>query len=51
MLGWILASIRFYAYLNDVTSPNGLQVNLGHSRAKECLPGARLDNWREIHLA
>ena len=27
-LGWILAWDRFYAYLHDVTSPKGLQVNL-----------------------
>jgi uncharacterized protein YukE len=27
-LGWILAQARFYAYLHDVTSPKGLQVNL-----------------------
>jgi hypothetical protein len=28
LLGWILAWARFYAYLHDVTSPKGLQVNL-----------------------
>src|ERR1035438_8039973 len=30
-LGWILAWDRFYAYLHDVTSPKGLQVNLEHT--------------------
>jgi hypothetical protein len=27
-LGWFLASARSYAYLHDVTSAKGLQVNL-----------------------
>jgi hypothetical protein len=36
-LGWILASARFCAYLHNVTSPKGLQINLGQGgRFRNC---------------